>query len=187
MNLEQKLRSIDQQIVAMAMPVGSALIEFVRFNVFDFKAMHTHGKPVWRESMWRPARYLAFIILAGEPDNIEMIDVGEAEPIEERDDPLREQLLDAAARVFASKGYAGTKIQDIVREAGLSTGATSMKIRYQGPLVAPIAKGQQVAELVVTTGDTPPQTVPLVAANDVGRAGFFGRIWLGLKSLFGMA
>jgi D-alanyl-D-alanine carboxypeptidase (penicillin-binding protein 5/6) len=71
--------------------------------------------------------------------------------------------------------------------AGLSTGATSMKIRYQGPLVAPIAKGQQVAELVVTTGDTPPQTVPLVAAYDVGRAGFFGRIWLGLKSLFGMA
>jgi AcrR family transcriptional regulator len=39
------------------------------------------------------------------------------------DDPIREQLLDAAARVFARKGYAGAKIQDIVREAGLSTGA----------------------------------------------------------------
>lgn len=38
-------------------------------------------------------------------------------------DPIRDQLLDAAARVFAAKGYAGTKIQDIVREAGLSTGA----------------------------------------------------------------
>jgi len=38
-------------------------------------------------------------------------------------DPLREQLLDAAARVFARQGFAGTKIQDIVREAGLSTGA----------------------------------------------------------------
>ncbi|HUP68053.1 MAG TPA: D-alanyl-D-alanine carboxypeptidase family protein [Sphingomicrobium sp.] len=71
--------------------------------------------------------------------------------------------------------------------AGLASGATSMKVRYSGPLVAPIAKGQQVAELVVTTGDTPPQTVPLVAAEDVGRAGFFGRIWLGLKSLLGMA
>ena len=71
--------------------------------------------------------------------------------------------------------------------AGLATGATSMKVRYQGPLVAPITKGQQVAELIITTGDTPPQVVPLVAANDVGRAGFFGRIWLGLKSLFGMA
>ena len=71
--------------------------------------------------------------------------------------------------------------------AGLSSGATSMKIRYQGPLTAPIAKGQEVAQLVITTGDTPPQVVPLVAGEDVGRAGFFGRIWLGIKSLFGMA
>jgi AcrR family transcriptional regulator len=38
-------------------------------------------------------------------------------------DSLRERLLDAAARVFASKGYSGTKIMDIVREAGLSSGA----------------------------------------------------------------
>jgi len=71
--------------------------------------------------------------------------------------------------------------------AGLSTGSIQTKIRYNGPLVAPIAKGQEVAQLVVTTGDTPPQIVPLVAGEDVGRAGFFGRIWLGLKSLFGMA
>jgi D-alanyl-D-alanine carboxypeptidase (penicillin-binding protein 5/6) len=71
--------------------------------------------------------------------------------------------------------------------AGLATGAASMKVRYNGPLVAPIAKGQEVAQLVITTGDTPPQVVPLVAGEAVGRAGFFGRIWLGLKSLFGMA
>ncbi|HEX5257542.1 MAG TPA: D-alanyl-D-alanine carboxypeptidase family protein [Sphingomicrobium sp.] len=67
--------------------------------------------------------------------------------------------------------------------AGLASGATSMKIRYDGPLIAPIAKGQEVAQLIVTTGDTPPQVVPLVAGDDVGRAGFFGRIWLGLKQL----
>jgi D-alanyl-D-alanine carboxypeptidase (penicillin-binding protein 5/6) len=65
--------------------------------------------------------------------------------------------------------------------------AVTMKIRYQGPLVAPIAKGQEVAQLVITTGDTPPQVVPLVAGEDVGRAGFFGRMWLGLKQLVGMA
>jgi D-alanyl-D-alanine carboxypeptidase (penicillin-binding protein 5/6) len=71
--------------------------------------------------------------------------------------------------------------------AGLATGATSMKIRYQGPVVAPITKGQQIAELVITTSDTAPQVVPLVSGEDVGKAGFFGRVWLGLKSLFGMA
>jgi len=38
-------------------------------------------------------------------------------------DPLRDQLLQAAARVFAEKGYDGTKIMDIVRASGLSSGA----------------------------------------------------------------
>ncbi len=71
--------------------------------------------------------------------------------------------------------------------AGLATGATQMKIRYEGPLMAPIRKGQEVAQLVIMTGDTPPQVVPLVAGNDVGRAGFFSRIWLGFKQLIGMA
>ena len=71
--------------------------------------------------------------------------------------------------------------------AGLASGATTMKIRYQGPIAAPIAKGQQVAELVISTPDTPPQVVPLVAGEEVERAGFFGRIWLGFKQLVGMA
>ena len=71
--------------------------------------------------------------------------------------------------------------------AGMAAGATKMKIRYQGPITAPIKKGQEVAQLVVSTADTPPQVVPLVAGEDVGRAGFFGRIWLGFKQLIGMA
>ena len=38
-------------------------------------------------------------------------------------DELRERLLRAAAAVFARQGYDGTKIMDVVRESGLSTGA----------------------------------------------------------------
>lgn len=38
-------------------------------------------------------------------------------------DELRTRLLDASTRVFARKGYDGTRILDIVKEAGLSTGA----------------------------------------------------------------
>jgi D-alanyl-D-alanine carboxypeptidase (penicillin-binding protein 5/6) len=71
--------------------------------------------------------------------------------------------------------------------AGLATGATQMTIRSQGPIAAPITKGQEIAQLVITTGDTPPQIVPLVAGEDVGKAGFFGRIWAGFKQLLGMA
>ncbi|RST31091.1 D-alanyl-D-alanine carboxypeptidase [Sphingomonas ginkgonis] len=70
--------------------------------------------------------------------------------------------------------------------AGLGGGVKNMKIRYNGPLVAPIAKGAHVADLVVTT-DTSTASVPLVAGDEVGRAGFFGRLWLGFKQLVGMA
>jgi len=81
---------------------------------------------------------------------------------------------------------AGRNLAVTVR-AGLTSGSIKTQIRYEGPLVAPIKKGQEVAQLVITTGDTPPQVVPLVAGEDVGRAGFFGRAWIGLKQLFGMA
>jgi AcrR family transcriptional regulator len=51
------------------------------------------------------------------------------------DDPLREQLLDAASRVFAREGYDGTKILDIVREAGLSTGAVYSRFASKNELL----------------------------------------------------
>ncbi len=70
--------------------------------------------------------------------------------------------------------------------AGLG-GQSAMKIRYQGPVKAPIAKGQHIADLVVTTPDTGEQLMPLVAAEEVGEAGFFTRIWIGFQQLFGMA
>lgn len=41
----------------------------------------------------------------------------------EADDRIRAALLDAAAAVFAERGYDGTRIQEVVRRAGLSTGA----------------------------------------------------------------
>ena len=69
---------------------------------------------------------------------------------------------------------------------GLGQNITA-RIVYQGPVRAPIAQGQHIADLVVTAGDMPPQVTPLVAAEAVGEAGFFGRIWSGLKSVLGLA
>jgi D-alanyl-D-alanine carboxypeptidase (penicillin-binding protein 5/6) len=68
---------------------------------------------------------------------------------------------------------------------GSNSANMRVKVVYQGPLKAPIKKGQQVAMLEIQTPDTPPQTVPLIAEKDVGEAGFFGRIWAGVASLFG--
>ena len=68
--------------------------------------------------------------------------------------------------------------------AGVAADPTA-KVRYQGPLKAPIAKGDQVAELVVTV-DGEEAVLPLVAGADVEEAGFFRRAMIGLKQLIGM-
>ncbi|MFT6009217.1 MAG: D-alanyl-D-alanine carboxypeptidase (penicillin-binding protein 5/6) [Parasphingorhabdus sp.] len=68
-----------------------------------------------------------------------------------------------------------------------SDGKISMKVTYNGPIKAPIVKGQPIATLVVTTADAGQQSAPLVAGEDVGEAGFFDRVWAGLKSLLGLA
>src|SRR3954452_4374020 len=105
-------------------------------------------------------------------------------------------LFQAGAKVGSAKVQLGSSSEvtlvaprnlAVTVPAGLASGATGMKIRYQGPIATPIKKGDHIADLVISTPDTPPQIVPLVPGDDVGRAGFFGRIWLGLKSLIGMA
>jgi CHAT domain-containing protein len=75
MNLERQLRAADRRAVALALPSGTALVEFVRFYPIDFKAVPARG-----EQSCQPARYLALVLPAGEPDRVRMIDLGEAEP-----------------------------------------------------------------------------------------------------------
>ena len=62
-----------------------------------------------------------------------------------------------------------------------------LSVVYAGPIKAPIKAGDHIADLVVATPDTPPQHMPLVAANDVGKAGFFARLMAGLRALLGLA
>ncbi len=71
--------------------------------------------------------------------------------------------------------------------AGAVGGEPRMRIAYQGPIAAPIAKGSRIATLIVTTPDGTVQRMPLVAGEAVEEAGFFGRFWVGLKQLLGMA
>jgi D-alanyl-D-alanine carboxypeptidase (penicillin-binding protein 5/6) len=86
----------------------------------------------------------------------------------------------------ASVGLVAPRNIAVTYPAGLGQNLRA-RIVYDGPIQAPIAQGQHIADLVVTTADMPPQTMPLVAAEDVGEAGFFRRIWIGLKSIVGLA
>ncbi len=61
----------------------------------------------------------------------------------------------------------------------------TMKVVYDGPIKAPFAQGDTVAQLVVSSSDMQDQSLPLVAAETVETGGFFSRIWAGLMSIFG--
>ncbi|RKF17190.1 D-alanyl-D-alanine carboxypeptidase [Roseovarius spongiae] len=50
------------------------------------------------------------------------------------------------------------------------------EVVYEGPLRAPVAKGDAIAELVISPEGMPEVRVPLVAEQDVARGGFVNRI-----------
>jgi D-alanyl-D-alanine carboxypeptidase (penicillin-binding protein 5/6) len=63
-----------------------------------------------------------------------------------------------------------------------------VSVIYDGPIPAPIQKGQQVATLVVQGPEMERQTVPLIAGEDVPKLGFVGRMGAAAKHLiFGAA
>jgi len=66
-----------------------------------------------------------------------------------------------------------------------ASGSISARVVYDGPIKAPIAEGQTIARLVISTNGIEPQILPLVAGEAVEEAGFFRRLWNGLKSFFG--
>ncbi len=63
-------------------------------------------------------------------------------------------------------------------------GRPELTVRYDGPLRAPIAKGEAVATLEIAVPGMEPSTLPLYAAKDVPEAGVFGRIANGFAGLF---
>lgn len=78
MNIERRLRSAKRQTIAEALPEGSALIEFVKFDTFDFTAVPARG-----DQLWGPARYFAFVLRQKNPKDLKLIDVGDAEAIDD--------------------------------------------------------------------------------------------------------
>lgn len=58
-----------------------------------------------------------------------------------------------------------------------------LTVAYDGPIRAPVRAGETVAELVISVQGMAPSRVPLVAAENVGKAGFVRRIRNALMGL----
>ncbi|MEM6536350.1 MAG: D-alanyl-D-alanine carboxypeptidase family protein [Pseudomonadota bacterium] len=71
-------------------------------------------------------------------------------------------------------------IMSIVHRERLNT--ISAKVRYSGPLVAPVAEGAQVAELDLTIDDKT-TSFPVFAGASVDEIGFFGKLLIGAQKL----
>lgn len=54
--------------------------------------------------------------------------------------------------------------------------AVRISVNYDGPLRAPIVAGSQVATLQIDVAGMEPASVPLIAKDDVAKAGIFGRL-----------
>ncbi len=78
MNLQKQLETIDCRSLAEALPKGSVLVEFLYFCNLNFKAVPAKG-----ESQWLSAQYVAFILSADQPSEVQLIDLGEAAPIDQ--------------------------------------------------------------------------------------------------------
>ena len=73
----ETLGIISLHAVASALPSSSALVEFVKFRRYDVASTQIHENKLWQEY-----RYAALVLLAGAPQAVRIIDLGDASTID---------------------------------------------------------------------------------------------------------
>ncbi|MBV2163007.1 MAG: D-alanyl-D-alanine carboxypeptidase [Comamonas sp.] len=75
----------------------------------------------------------------------------------------------------------GREATTVVTVPSGSSGKLVTRIERQDPLIAPVAKGQQVGTLHVMLGEETLAQLPVFALEDVAEGGFFSRAWDALR------
>ena len=83
----------------------------------------------------------------------------------------------------ASVGVSATEPIEVLVPL-VASKAMEMNVEFDGPVAAPIAAGDQIADLVITGPEMEPRRVPLVADNDVGVGGPLVRIRAAAETLY---
>ena len=160
--LAQRLAGVDRQVVAASLPAGWALVEFVRFTPYDFAAAGAAAGG----SRWLPARYVAFVLRAGAPDAVQLLDLGPADEIDDLvarfrativgDETVRSLRGLGALRVaaYGVEDQSGSGLRSIVFDTltAALAGCTRLLIATDGELarlpfeVLPTADGGRVLD-----------------------------------------
>ena len=94
------------------------------------------------------------------------------------------RLAEASVHLGAADTVGLVPAQDLtLLIPALSSGGLKAEVVYNGPISAPIAKGQELAKLVITRPDMEPVEIPLVAEADVAKGGFLQRLSMAAMDL----
>jgi tetratricopeptide (TPR) repeat protein len=96
----------DSRKIARALPAESALVEFARCGTFRFDAKG-------QDPTWGPDRYLAFVLRAGEGDRVALLDLGDAEVIEQAVLRLRKETAEGETASPARLQRAARLVHDL--------------------------------------------------------------------------
>ncbi len=92
----------------------------------------------------------------------------------------------ATAQIWGgAKDSVGVTVRDPLQVMLPVDSRPQMKVtlRYDGPLHAPVAAGQQIGTLTVSAPGKPDKTVPAVAAEAIPSNGFLDKMMTGLQAL----
>jgi tetratricopeptide (TPR) repeat protein len=87
-----EVQTVDRQAIALKLPTDSTLVEFVRFNLYDFDNKSS-GE----------AKYFAFTLPKDQPDEIQMVDLGNAEEIDDLVEICRAAIIQDFDEDFPNK------------------------------------------------------------------------------------
>ena len=82
--LQLDQENVNRQVIAARLPEGSALVEFVRFRRLDFGAS--------KGERWQEERYIAFAVMARQPERTILLDLGKAEALDKSIEVFRSYL-----------------------------------------------------------------------------------------------
>lgn len=96
-----------------------------------------------------------------------------------------DQVLAQAQTVFAKDDQIALTVDRDMRVSvpKLQRDKVKIETKYKEPIQAPLSKGDIVGEVIVSVPDIGEFALPLVVANDLEQAGFFGRTIDKLKAL----
>lgn len=104
---QKKIKRADTKQLAQELPLHSVLLDFALIQPFDYQAAGL-------ESPWDDPRYFAFVLPAAAPDRVSLIDLGEAEPIDEAVANLKAAISDTKDLTGKKAEVAGRLLYKLV-------------------------------------------------------------------------